>query len=94
MGRVREGSRELREQRGVKGSEGSKGERRERTGSEGERRERRGAKEAKGSEGSECISILGFRVPTTCGRKSSVITCSAYVSPPPGSTMPTQFPFT
>ena len=23
----------------------------------------------KGSEGSECISILGFRVPTTCGGK-------------------------
>ena len=23
----------------------------------------------KGSEGSECISILGFRVPTTCSRK-------------------------
>ena len=24
---------------------------------------------AKGSEGSKCISILGFRVPTSCGRK-------------------------
>ena len=60
MGRVREGSRELRVQRGVKGSEGS----------EGEGRERRGVKGAKGSEGSESISILGFRVPTTCGRKN------------------------
>ena len=24
----------------------------------------------KGSEGSECISILGFRVPTTCGGRN------------------------
>ena len=40
-GRVREGSRELREQKGGKGSEGSKS-----------------------------ISILGFRVPTTCGGKN------------------------
>ena len=54
MGRVREGSRELREQRGGKGSEGSK----------------HGAKGAKGVKGSESISILGFRVPTICGRKN------------------------
>ena len=54
MGRVREGSRELRVQRGVKGSEG----------------EQRAGKGAKGSKGSESISILGFRVPTICGRKN------------------------
>ena len=38
-------------------------EQREQTGSEGSEQG------AKGSKGSECISILGFRVPTTCGRK-------------------------
>ena len=54
MGRVREGSRELRDQRGVKESEG-------------EGREQRGAK---GSKGSESISILGFKVPTICGGKN------------------------
>ena len=56
-GRVRKGSRELREQRGVKGSEGSE----------------HGAKQTgskKGVKGSESISILGFRVPTICGRKN------------------------
>ena len=49
---------------------GSKGEQ---TGSEGEQREQTGSQGSeqgvKGSKGSECISILGFRVPTTCGRK-------------------------
>ena len=50
-------NRKQREQTGSKGSEqGAKGSK----GSE---------QGAKGSEGSECISILGFRVPTTCGRK-------------------------
>ena len=57
MGRVREGSRELRVQRGVKGSEG-------------EGREQRGVKGANGSEGSESISILGFRIPTIRGGKN------------------------
>ena len=38
--------------------------------------------------------ILGFRVPTTIGRKTSIITYSAYVSPPPGSKVPTQCPLT
>ena len=38
-------------------------ERREQTGSKGSEQR------VKGSEGSECISILGFRVPTTCGGK-------------------------
>ena len=45
-----------------------------------------------GAGGSEVI--LGFRVPTTSGGKTSMITYSAYVSPPPGSTIPTQCPFT
>ena len=67
MGRVREGSRELREQRGVKGSEGSKGEQRGAKGAKGSRGEQRGVK---GSKGSESISILGFRVPTICGGKN------------------------
>ena len=56
-GRVREGSRELREQRGAKGVKGSE------TGSKGSK------KEQTQSKGSKIISILGFRVPTTCGRK-------------------------
>ena len=43
-----------REIRGVKGSKGDQ------TGSEGSEQ---------GVKGSECISILGFRVPTTCGGK-------------------------
>ena len=50
MGRVREGSRELREQRGVKEREGSKGEGREQRGVKGANMEQR---EQKGSEGSE-----------------------------------------
>ena len=54
-------------EQGAKGSEGSEqGANRERRGVKGSEGERRGAK---GSEGSECISILGFRVPTTCGEK-------------------------
>ena len=36
-------------------------------GSEGREGEQRGAK---GVKGSESISILGFRVPTICGRKN------------------------
>ena len=43
--------------------EGSR-EQRGRKGSE------HGAKAAKGVKGSESISILGFRVPTICGRKN------------------------
>ena len=39
-------------------------------GSEGSKGEQRGVKGAKGSKGSESISILGFRVPTICGRKN------------------------
>ena len=63
-------------------------------GREGKQRGVKGAKGSEGSKGSKSISILGFRVPTMCGRKSSMITYSAYVSQPPGSTMPTQSPFT
>ena len=48
-------------------------------GSEGERREQRGAK------GSEAYSILGFRVPTTWNRKSSITTYSGQMSPPPAN---------
>ena len=36
----------------------------------GANRERRGVKGAKGSKGSKGISILGFRVPITCGGKN------------------------
>ena len=43
---------------------------------------------------SERNVILGFRAPTTSGRKTSIMTYSAYVSPPPGSKIPTQCPFT
>ena len=46
------------------------------------------------SEPSEQNVILGFRAPTTSGRKTLIITYSAYVSPPPGSKIPTQCPFT
>ena len=46
------------------------------------------------SEPSERNVILGFRAPTTSGRKTSIMTYSAYVSPPPGSKIPTQCPFT
>ena len=52
-------------QRGAKGSEG------EQTGSEWEQTGSEGSEQgAMGGKGSECISILGFRVPTTCGRKN------------------------
>ena len=64
--------------RGARGSKGSK----------------LGARGVRGSEGSEPNVILGFRVPTTSGGKTLMITHSAYVSPPPGSTIPTQCPFT
>ena len=47
--------------KGVKGAKGSKGS------EQGVNREQRGVK---GSEGSVSISTLGFRVPTTCGRKN------------------------
>ena len=50
----------------MKGGKGAKGSEQGAKGSEGSKQE---AKGAKGSEGSECISILGFRVPTTCGGK-------------------------
>ena len=50
-------NRERREQTGSKGSE---------QGVKGNKGSKQGAK---GSEGSKCISILGFRVPTTCGGK-------------------------
>ena len=46
------------------------------------------------SEPSEWNVILGFRAPITSGGKTSIITYSAYVSPPPGSKIPTQCPFT
>ena len=46
------------------------------------------------SKTSELNVILGFRVPTTIGRKSSILTYSLYVSPPPGSKVPTQCPLT
>ena len=46
------------------------------------------------SEASEPNITLGFRVPTTIGGKTSIITYSAYVSPPPGSKVHTQCPFT
>ena len=46
------------------------------------------------SKPSEWNVILGFRAPTTSGRKTSIITYSAYVSPPPGSKISTQCPFT
>ena len=48
----------------------------------------------KGVKGSESISILDFRVPPSVAEKTLMITYSAYVSPPPGSTVPTQSPFT
>ena len=49
----------------------------------------------RGSKGSELNVILGFRVPTTSGRKNfDDHRHSAYVSPPPGSTVPTQCLFT
>ena len=57
-------NRERREQTGSKGSEqGAKGSEQGVKGSE------RSEQGVKGSKGSECISILGFRVPTTCGGK-------------------------
>ena len=46
------------------------------------------------SEPSERNVILGFRAPTTSDGKTLIITYSAYVSPPPGSKIPTQCPFT
>ena len=46
------------------------------------------------SELSERNVILGFRAPTTIGGKTSIMTYSAYVSPPPGSKIPTQCAFT
>ena len=46
------------------------------------------------SKPSERNVILGFRAPTTSGGKTLIITYSAYVSPPPGSKIPTQCPFT
>ena len=46
------------------------------------------------SEGSEPNVIPGFRFSTTIGGKTSIITYSAYVSPPPGSKVPTQCPLT
>ena len=45
------------------------------------------------SEPSEQNVILGFRAPTTSGGKTLIIIYSAYVSPPPGSKIPTQCPF-
>ena len=44
------------------------------------------------SEPSEPNVILGFRIPTTFGGKTLIITYSAYVSPPPASKVPTQCP--
>ena len=45
----------------------------EQTGIEGSEQGAKGSKGSeqgvKGSEGSKCISILGFRVPTSCGGK-------------------------
>ena len=46
------------------------------------------------SEMSEPNVILGFRVSFTIGGKSWIITYSTYVSPPPGSKVPTQCPLT
>ena len=46
------------------------------------------------SEPSERNVILGFRAPTTVGGKTPIMTYSAYVSPPPGSKIPTQCAFT
>ena len=43
---------------------------------------------------SETNVILGFRLPTTIIGKTLIITYSAYVSPPPGSKVPTQCPLT
>ena len=68
---------------------GGKGQ--ERARSEGSAR---GVRGVRGSKGSEMNVILGFKAPTTSGRKTLVMTYSAYVSPPPGSTVPTQCPFT
>ena len=49
------------------GVKGANREQREQTGSKGSKQ---GAKGMKGSKGSKSISLQGFRVPTTCGRKN------------------------
>ena len=80
--------------KGVKGSKGSEGERRGvkgvkgSEGSEGEQREQRGAK------GAKAFLYLVLGSPPSVAEKTLMITYSAYVSSPPGSTMPTQSPFT
>ena len=55
--------------KGVKRAKGSEGEQRGAKGGKGSEEEAKGVKGSEGSEGSESISILGFRVPTICGRK-------------------------
>ena len=57
------GERGEGEQRRAKGAKGAKG-------SEGGKGVKGGKGGAKGSEGSKAYSILGFRVPTTCGKKN------------------------
>ena len=47
----------------------------------------------KGSKGGETYIILGFRVPTTWNKKSSITTCSGEVSPPPETRIPTTCAF-
>ena len=73
------------------GASWSEGSELERAGSEGSKLEQTGAS---WSEPSEQNVILGFRAPTTIGGKTSIMTYSAYVSPPPGSKIPTQCAFT
>ena len=72
--------------RGARGSEGSKGSEREQQGSD------RGVRGARGSEGSKTNVILGFKAPTTSGRKTLMMTYSAYVSPPPWKYSPHPMP--
>ena len=61
-------------QGGVKGAKGSKkgakGANREQRGAKGVKRSEGDKQGVKGSKGSKGISMLGFRVPTTCGRKN------------------------
>ena len=75
--------------------EGSEREQGEQEGSEGGKREQGEQEGVRGSEGNEMNVMLRFEGPHhQWQKKLHMMTYSVYVPPPPGSTVPTQCPFT
>ena len=79
---------------GARGEREQEGSEREQGEQEESERGQEGARGVRGGEGSEMNVMLGFKAPYTSGGKTLMMTYSVYVSPPPGSTVSTQCPFT